>query len=600
MSSTNGTSSSEKMAAPPLVPSRVRKSVNLAEKRSAVLSQALQTFTSKAELDTTLQGVAELVVPDFCDWCTIDVLHDDWTFRRAAVACDKPRLDDIAGVLRTAFDATAEVPLGMGKAPHPLHFVILSPALLAAETETKVPGFIVDKVEARAAVIKAAQTALVVPIVSREKIIGAFTFVSTSPAKVFSRSDIAFFEDLANAAAIYLDASELRTHVASERSRAELLSLQKNEFLGVVSHELRTPLQAMLGWTQLLIENKLKGPAAVRALESLERNVRAQAQIVEDVLDVSRIGRGLIQLEIAPVDLKLVAEDAVNALRFTAEARRIELLLRAEPGGPIIIDGDRQWLQRVIWNLISNGIKFTPEGGKVSVEMASNKSHAVIRVKDTGKGIPADFLPHVFDGLRQYDGSTTRRYGGLGIGLTIARYITEVHGGTIDADSKGENLGATFTITLPVSSRRQVARPDAAATRSERELNFKPALNGVRVLIVEDDSETRELLCILLQQSGATVTGAGSAKEAMRIIKRGKFDIIVSDIGMEGEDGYELMQQIRAIEAKNGDRTPALALTAFARSDDRIRALAAGFQMHIPKPVEPDELILAVSTLATR
>ena len=435
----------------------------------------------------------------------------------------------------------------------------------------------------------------------REKVIGAITCVATDTMKVFAGAEIAFIEDISHAAAMAIENEELRANAARERSRAELASLQRNEFLGAVSHELRTPLQAMLGWTQLLIENKLQGADAVRALESLERNVKSQAQIVEDVLDVSRIGRGMLEFEIAPVDLKGAVQDAVSALRFTAQARQIDLRFTSEPAAAII-DGDAPWLRRVVWNLISNAIKFTPEGGKVSVDMASNETHAVIRVKDSGKGILPEFLLHIFEGLRQHDGSTTRRFGGLGIGLTIAHYVTEAHGGTLDADSKGEGHGATFTVTLPVSAARpRVERaPAPPAAARQPQFAFKPALNGVNVLVVEDDAETRELLCIILEQAGATVVHCQSAKEALKALKRGKQDILISDIGMEGEDGYMLIRQIRVMTPENGGRTPAIALTAFARSEDRFRALAAGFQMHIPKPVEPDELVLTVSTLAAR
>jgi signal transduction histidine kinase/ActR/RegA family two-component response regulator len=605
----NGPELGSEVAAPRLSRRGIAHSVNgqirsATESRFHLLSQALETFAAPHRLKEALQSVAELVVSEFCDWCTIDIRDDDWTFIRVAVACQEPWAQ-LSDDLRAVFDPNEDAPLGLGKPPHTSRYSIYSPAacfISQLQRRDNQNGTAPELDNAKRRVLAAAQSALLVPILVDQKVVGGMTFVTTNSEKSFSGGDIALAEDLARAAGLALSNAELRSTAARERARAESLSLQKNEFLGTVSHELRTPLQAMLGWTQLLMDNKLKGAAATRALESLERNVKIQAQIVEDVLDVSRIGRGMLQLEIAPIDLRIIIQDAVASLRFTARARNIDLAFTHEISRPVTVEGDGAWLQRVFWNLLSNAIKFTPERGKVCVDLGSNDQHAVVRVKDNGKGISPEFLPHIFDGLRQHDGSTTRRYGGLGIGLTIARHITEAHGGTLEADSRGENLGSTFTVILPVSGRKGASdEPTAVALSSaQRQLDLKPALTGVRVLVVEDNAETREILGTLLEQSGAVVTHTQNAKDGLRIIKGGKQDVIISDIGMEGEDGYALIRHIRGLDEKHGGRTPALALTAFARSEDRIRALAAGFQMHIPKPVEPDELILAVSTLAAR
>ena len=380
------------------------------------------------------------------------------------------------------------------------------------------------------------------------------------------------------------------------RAEAEAANRLKDEFLSTLSHELRTPLTSIIGWTNLMRAGQVRGEVQAQALETIERNAKVQSRLIDDLLDLSRIISGKLLLETREVNLDTVVSNSIEVVRPAANAKGIQLTYECEPGGKTI-SGDSARLQQVAWNLLSNAVKFTPEGGSVRVRLEREGARVRFSVNDTGRGIPAEFLPHVFDRFRQADSATTRAYGGLGLGLAIVRHLAELHGGEVRAESAGEDQGSTFSVAFPLA---QVAAPCSCQTEAAESVvsPSRPArLAGVRVLVVDDEQDTRKLISTVIAQSGAEVTACASAGEALEKLKTWRPHILMSDIGMPGEDGYALIKQVRALPPERGGRTPAAALTAYARDEDRGRALAAGFQLHIAKPFNPRELLAAVSDL---
>ncbi|HEX8723617.1 MAG TPA: PAS domain S-box protein [Pyrinomonadaceae bacterium] len=393
------------------------------------------------------------------------------------------------------------------------------------------------------------------------------------------------------------------TEQVEARKRAEEANRLKDDFLATLSHELRTPLTSILGWSRMLQTNRFDEAVTARALQTIERNAQAQAQLVDDLLDVSRIITGKLRLDVRPVDLSGVITAAADSVRPAAEAKEIELRTLLDPAAGAV-SGDPERLQQVVWNLLSNAVKFTPKGGRVEVRLERADSQVEITVADTGRGIAPEFLPHVFDRFRQADQATTRQHGGLGLGLSIVRQLVELHGGTVEVRSEGEGRGATFTVSLPPlparAGRADGGRRVNPASRTGGALDCPPGLEGLRVLVVDDEADTREVLLAVLASCGAQPTAAASAAEALRLLGRERYDVLVSDIGMPEEDGYDLIRRVRALAGERGGTIPAVALTAYARAEDRMRALRSGFQMHVPKPVEPAELITVVANLAGR
>ncbi|HWQ36142.1 MAG TPA: response regulator [Blastocatellia bacterium] len=385
------------------------------------------------------------------------------------------------------------------------------------------------------------------------------------------------------------------------RAEAERANRLKDEFLATVSHELRTPLNAMLGWVSVVRGGRLDEAGVARALETVERNARAQKRLIDDLLDVSRIITGKLRLDIRMIELTSLIESVVDSVRPAAEARGVQLQTWLSLS-PVMLPGDLNRLQQVVWNLISNAIKFTPAGGRVEVRLSQMADEVGIAVSDTGAGITPEFLPYVFDRFRQADGSSTRKHGGLGLGLAIVRHLVELHGGTVRAESEGAGRGATFTITLPLTraalsdKNDAVLSPGGTATLSDS----APRLTGLRVLIVDDEADSRKLLSTILSQSEARVETAESAAEAIRLMEAWQPEVLISDISMPVMDGFELIQQLRQHNREQISHIPAIALTAYARAEDRIRALAAGYQMHLAKPVEPDELVVTIASLTGR
>jgi PAS domain S-box-containing protein/excisionase family DNA binding protein len=401
------------------------------------------------------------------------------------------------------------------------------------------------------------------------------------------------------------DISERKQLEQALRLRAEELAEAnriKDEFLATLSHELRTPLTSILGWAHLLEAGNLNEETSTRALEAIQRNAKAQAQLIEDLLDVSRVITGKLRLEVRPITLASVIEAAVDAVRPAAEAKGVELTMRLDHS--VIVSADPDRLQQVIWNLLSNSIKFTGAKGRIEIEFErAPEAHAQIVIRDTGIGISPDFLPHVFDRFRQADSTSTRHYGGLGLGLALVRHLVEMHGGTVEAASPGEGMGATFVVMLPVIAPAPTARraPVLHLTDDPSVENYYGReLKDLCVLIVDDEEDARDLLKTVLVQCGAEVRAAASAVEALAVIERERPDVIVCDIGMPGEDGYALIGRVRALPPERGGKTPAVALTAYAREEDRARALAAGFQVHLSKPIQPSKLLAVLASVAGR
>ena len=384
-----------------------------------------------------------------------------------------------------------------------------------------------------------------------------------------------------------------------EESRRELRDANqaKDRFLAVVSHELRTPLTAMLGWVRLLTTGMLDDATSARALPVIERNTKLLAQLIDDLLDVSRIVAGKLRLETGPVDLVAVIESAIEAVQGLADAKSIGLKAVLDPSAGLLI-GDPGRLQQVVWNLLANAIKFTPSRGRIDLRLERAGAHARLTVRDTGRGISAELLPHIFDRFRQDDG--TRRHGGLGLGLAIVRHIVELHDGTVWAESEGEGRGAILVVELPLRSEdvRAASAPTAAYRRLESAPSRVINLTGRRILVVDDEADARDLLAEILGQAGADVTAVDSADEALQTLRRWRPDVLLSDIGMPGDDGYVLIRKVRALGAAEGGLVRALALTAYARSEDRTLALEAGFHAHIAKPVDPLELTALIAGLA--
>jgi PAS domain S-box-containing protein len=399
--------------------------------------------------------------------------------------------------------------------------------------------------------------------------------------------------------------SERNRLLAAEREArqdAEKANRMKDEFLSIVSHELRTPLNAILGWSQLLGANHVSEEDLKEGLQVIQRNARVQTQIIEDILDMSRIISGRVRLDVQRVNLPDVIEAAIQSMQTAADAKGIRLQKVLDPlAGPV--SGDPARLQQIVWNLLSNAIKFTPKEGRVRITLERVNSHVEISVSDTGAGLKPDFLPFLFERFRQADSATTRRHSGLGLGLSIVKQLVELHGGTVHAKSPGENQGSTFMVALPLTplhpdedgdSRRHPTTSDGEATDS------RPVLKGLRILIVDDEPDARNLLKRLLEECDAEVTTSGSVEQALEHIAHVRPDVLVSDIGMPGRDGYDLIRVLRTLPAEQGGSTPAAALTAFARSEDRTRAIMAGFDVHLAKPVEPNELRAVIARLAGR
>lgn len=401
---------------------------------------------------------------------------------------------------------------------------------------------------------------------------------------------ISFCLDISKRKQAEQEREQLLKREQAARSEAEAANRIKDEFLAVLSHEIRSPLNPILGWSQLLQSKKLDEVQTAQALEVIERNAQLQAELIDDLLDISRILRGKLNLNIRPVDLGLTIQAAIEIVRLAAQAKSIQIQTMVSTNTVQVL-GDPSRLQQVIWNLLSNAVKFTEVGGRIDIRLERLDSQALITVSDTGKGIHPDFLPYVFDYFRQADSTTTRRFGGLGLGLAIVRHLVELHGGSVQAQSQGINHGATFIVRLPLMPTQILTKQDSK--QPEQSLDLK----GIKILVVEDDTDTREFTTCLLEEYGASVTAVTSASEALITFGEFQPDLLLSDIGMPDIDGYMLMQQVRTLPPEQGGKIPAIALTAYAGEFDYQQALRVGFQRHISKPVKAKKLVEAITDL---
>ncbi len=440
-------------------------------------------------------------------------------------------------------------------------------------------------------------SSLAVPMAVMGRIIGTIE-VQSYKSHAYQPEHVTAMSMAANLTAVAIENVRLLKLERSAREHAEESNRLKDEFLATVSHELRTPLTAILGWARLLEGGGLDSQVTQQAIETIWRNAKAQAQIVDDILDVSRIITGNLYIDLHPTEVVPVVKNAINVVRPTADAKGIRIETQID-NTPAMVAGDANRLQQVIWNLLSNAVKFTNNGGRMQVKVSQANAAVEISVTDTGQGITREFLPYVFDRFSQADSTTTRHHGGLGLGLAIARHLVEIHGGTIRAQSRGEGEGATFTITLPLleTAVKTIEKPPV----TEKSLPpVQQLLSGVNVLLVDDDSDTLTLMATALKRRQANVTAVSSAGEAIQAIRQKRPDVLVSDIAMPGEDGYGLIEKVRSLENGDTQNIPAVAITAYAKEEDRERALSSGFQIYLAKPVELTELVSVVARAARR
>ena len=443
------------------------------------------------------------------------------------------------------------------------------------------------------------QSSLVVPMATMGRIVGTVE-VQSYENHAYREEHVTAMRMAANLAAVAIENMRLLQFESRARIAAEESNRLKDEFLATLSHELRTPLTAILGWSSMIRDARLDEKTRAAALEIIERNARTQQRIIDDILDVSRIITGQLRFDAEPTDMRRVVEAAVDTVRPTAAAKSIAVRTEFEPGvGPVM--GEPRRLQQVVWNLLLNAVKFTPIGGEVRVRVERDGAHARVVVTDTGVGIAPNFLPFVFDRFRQGDQSTTRPHGGLGLGLAIVRHLVELHGGTVRAESDGEGRGSTFTVELPQlrnadfglrNEEEKSAADESAGPNPQSEI-----LRGLRVLVVDDEPDALDLIKAILERRGASVTAVPTADAAWGALEGGWPDLLLCDIGMPGEDGYQLIRRLRMLESARGLTTPAVALTAYAGESDRAHALEAGFQLHVAKPIDPTGLVSLIAGL---
>jgi PAS domain S-box-containing protein len=567
------------------------------------LARAGEALVASLDDAATLATVARLAVPTLADWCAIDLVEPGGTSsRQVAVAHVDPRKIRLARELGERYPpdpgATTGVPEVVRTGKSELYPMIPRELLERAAQ---------DSDHARMIRELNLESGMVVPLRGRGRTLGAITFVYADSGRHYTEDDLSFAEDFARRAALAIEnalalkeAEAGRLREQALRSEAELANRAKDQFLATVSHELRTPLTAIAGWVSLL-RRRSPPPEVDRGLAVIERNARLQTKLIDDVLDISRIISGKLVLSVGTVKMQDIASAAIETVTPAATAKGIAIVNEL-PAEPIELSGDADRLQQVIWNLLANAVKFTPKGGRVTVRGGRQGSDVWVTVKDTGEGVRRALLPVLFEPFRQADASTTRHHGGLGLGLAIVRQIVLAHGGTVSADSEGEGRGATFTVRLPTRAVVPVISPAVTGTLAQTSptptSEDVARLDGVRLLLVDDEPDALDLLGEVLSEQGAEVHSATSAREALRAMPDVRPDVLVSDIGMPDMDGFALIEGVRALRADACARTPAIALTAFARPEDVRHALAAGFQMHIAKPVEIPQLVRAIATMS--
>jgi signal transduction histidine kinase len=569
---------------------QTRRTVELAEHRAHFLASAAAALASSLDYETMLQTVANLAVPEVADWCTVDIADPDGTLQRVAIAHVDPAKIELARLLRERYPQLPSSPYGVHqvmRTNQPILMRRIPESLLNASAHDPEHLDLLRALQLR--------SYMCVPLAVHGRATGAITFVSAESRREYTEEDLRLATDVASRAALALE----NARVYAEARRANQL---KDDFLATLSHELRTPLNAILGYVRMLRAGAVPPDRHGRALEVVERNANALNAMVEDVLDVSRVVAGKIRLNVQPVDVAIVVQDAIATVTPAADAKGLRIQAIVDPNTPPV-SGDPARLQQVVWNLLSNAVKFTPRGGRVQVRVERTDSQVEIVVSDTGIGIEPDFLPHIFERFRQADARFSREHGGLGLGLAIARHFVELHGGVIHATSAGSGQGSTFRVQLPAMIVHAEPRPTPVRVHPLTTTGSipvpLPAISGVHVLAVDDEADSRALLAEVLEAAGARVTLAGSAIEALQALAHETPHVIISDVGMPGIDGFEFIARVRQLSgpARN---LPVAALTAYARSEDRVRALECGFQMHLAKPINPSELVAAVKVLANR
>ena len=556
-----------------------------------LLAEAGELLSLTLDYEVTLRTVARLAVSTLADYCVFSLIEGN-EVRQIAGTYDDAEAERIVRAWRVAHQPSSEV----WTQARPMLFAEIDDETRAAITRG--PSYL------RGLAALDATSAISVPLVARDQVLGALTFCFAHSGRRYTRGDLEPCQELARRGTVAVENARLhrgsqeaivRAHEANRLS--EQANRAKDEFLGVVSHELRTPLNAILGWSQLLGREKVINPAILaKGLAVIERNSRAQVKLIEDILDVSRIISGKLRLELGPIELDTVLRAAVEAIRPGADAKGVSLRAASTLGAMVLGDPDR--LQQVLWNLLSNAVKFTPAGGQIDVAIERAGRSVRVMVLDSGKGIDAEFLPYVFERFRQADSTTTRRHGGLGLGLAIVRHVVELHGGSVRALSDGRDRGSTFVVKLPLYEGAEVGGDREQGVRVARDTDSgaMARLDGIRVLIVDDEPDACEVLGTILGAAGAEVALAASAEAAFALLASFAPDVLVSDVGMPGEDGYALIRRVRG-SAHRFARVPAVALTAYAGPEDARHAVLAGFDTHLAKPVEPATLTLVVSRL---
>ena len=572
-----------------------RARAELAERRSTLLSEASAALSSSLDSVTTLRSVSRLVVPGFADWCIVDLMTRENALERVVVVAADPDAGALLAELqRYVPDWTSSQPAAQA---------LRSRQTLVIPEVTEDTLVSTARDERHLALMRQLhpRSAVAVPMTTRQRIVGAITLVRTTPGHPYDAGDVAMAEELARRVALAVDNAALYTDAEQARTQAEEANRAKDEFLAVLSHELRTPMNAVYGWARMLQIGQSDPGKTPRALDAIVRNAHVQLQLIDDLLDVSRIISGKMRLDIRPVDLHHVLESALDAVRPAAEAKMLRLQSLLDPSaGPVHGDSDR--LQQVVWNLLMNAVKFTPKEGRIQLTLQRVNSHLEIVVSDTGVGIRRELLPVIFDRFKQGDTGSTRTQGGLGLGLALVRHLVELHGGAVTAESAGEGQGATFRVKLPlvaafVESKGERVHPTAGqpvpAYRG-------PSLRGLRVLVVDDDPDALDLIAAILRRADAEAMQCSSPPEALALLRSWKPHVLLSDIEMPGEDGYSLIRKVRALNGSDGGQIPAVALTAYGRAEDRVRSLSAGYSIHVAKPVDPIELGVIVANLAGR
>ncbi|HEY2365440.1 MAG TPA: ATP-binding protein [Polyangiaceae bacterium] len=564
-----------------------------AEKVAAVrhefIVEATAALASSLDYHETLERLAELVVPRLADWCVVHERDDSGGAQQVAVAHVDPRKREMAR------EYARRIPVDMS-ATHGAPAVMRTgrSELYPEISDELVAQMVTDPERRRLIRDLELRSTLIVPIVAGPVVVGAMTLVFAESGRRYSPDDLAFAEELGRRAGSAIENARLYGAEQRAREAADAASRAKDDFIAAVSHELRTPLTAILGWSKMMNGASLDANQQRRASQTIERNAVAMSQLVEDLLDVSRIVSGKMRIDAHPLGVVPVVDAAMDSVQAAADGKQIRLVRSLDANADEVL-GDARRLQQIVWNVVSNAVKFTPRGGEVRVAVRTTPDAVEISVSDDGRGIEPRFLPCVFEPFRQADGGSARMTGGLGLGLAITKHLVEMHGGTIDVASEGLGKGATFTVRLPrlgAPSKHEVEIVAPPAPRNE------PQLSGLRVLMVDDEPDARDLVRAVLEHSGSIVRTAPDVRSALDALRNEVPDVLLSDIGMPGESGYDLIRQVRALPPERGGDVPAAALTAYVRPEDRRKVLGAGFMMHVPKPVDPAELVAVVAALA--